>query len=146
MFVLNFLLEKAALVGAWSRGFGLASLAAAAALAGCARHSVAEEKATLVSPSSSVIEILVSNRTHAPAPLVVQVDGRPVFSGWLAPREQRRTGSIAGNGSWHRIVSRSGDRPPHQALVRSDRKKWVTIKVDSARREGVGVHVSENGW
>lgn len=118
---------------------------AAAWLFGCSRHSAVKQPVVQASPHERVIEIFVSNRTNAPAPLTVRADGRPVFSGLVAPRERRHVGFLVGDGEWHRIVSQSGTRPPHQAIVRSDKRKWVTVKVDAARRDGVGVHISENG-
>jgi len=89
---------------------------------------------------------MVTNRTNATALLSVRLDERMIFSGVLAPGERRPVAAAAGGGGWHKLVSQTGDRPPHLAMIRSDRKKWVTVKVDAARREGVGVHVSEKGW
>jgi hypothetical protein len=121
-------------------------VAAAAAAAGCAQFGDSSIQPVRPAAPSGNIEVMVTNRTNATAPLSVRIDGRVIFSGVLAPGERRLAAGAAGGGGWHKLVSQTGDRPPHFAMIRSDRRKWVTVKVDPARREGVGVHVSEKGW
>lgn len=95
-----------------------------------------------VLPTTPVFHFRVMNDSPAPDQVTVALDGKQIFSGACAFGQPNRF-DLQVNPGWHSMDSRSGAGARHHAVVRGDREKWISVRLDPRKPEGFGVHITE---
>jgi hypothetical protein len=120
-----------------------AALMVAACHSGTARHTSPGQTAAPAARTHT-ITLCVDNMTRTASAVAVSVDDKTVLQATVPPGARTADHAVPVAPGWHRVETRVPGLRPNTAMVQSDRDKWILIRRDQARADGIGVHVTES--
>jgi hypothetical protein len=126
------------------RTFGLSATLISLILL-CACHHIPkqiEQSSPAPVRANSVFHFTVENHSRVKDRLSVTMDGAQIANAELRPGEKSDYQIPAPIG-WHMIRTASSSGSSHQAIVQADREKWILIRREPGKNEGIGFHVTE---